>query len=375
MPTDLHELTEICRVKISGAIRGRMRMSKKKQEAVGEKMMLRYNIKVVAFISVFLLFFAVSVYGPSVYAKMKVMEDDYLSQVEGEAGVSMDLNVTVRVVSDTLKISNDAGDYIQSSVFTIDNGSGGNISVTGSSNTDVGSSAGRTWLYMTTPTITNMRVYAPNLTVSSIYYTRTIDNDNISANTPSGPLPYNLGALSISGIYLGQSVATSQMTGANPVAYTAGATPYVRIGAHSGSTGIDMYSASGGYIDNVTWTYGTGATASVNVSGIYMYAANDDLDRGANVNSARLNNSSTWDTPYGNMIIGGNNVDAVNYATIDVGSNTTDGAILKISAPMSGNQRVRSFTINGKNLGPLISDNINLYTFKLTIRNLNSAGY
>gem|GEM_PF-2413559 len=331
-------------------------------------MMLRYNIKVVAFISVFLLFFAVSVYGPSVYAKMKVMEDDYLSQVEGEAGVSMDLNVTVRVVADTLKISNEAGDYIQSSVFTIDNGSGGNISVTGSANTDVGTSAGRTWLYMTTPTITNMRVYAPNLTVSSIYYARTYSNGSMTANTASGTLADNLGSLSISGIYMGTSV-----TGITPN-YTMGGTPFVRIGSHSGSTGIDIYSEQAMYIDNLTWTYGTGTSALVSVSGIYMYAANDTYDK-TGATSMLLNNASTWDTPYGNMIIGGNNVDSVSYATIDVGSNTTNGTILKISAPMSGNQRVRSFTMNGFSFGPFISDNMNLYTLKLTIRNLNSAGY
>jgi hypothetical protein len=333
-------------------------------------MMLRYNIKVVAFVSVFLLFFAVSVYGPSVYAKMKMMEDDYLSQVEGEAGVSMDLNVTVRVVANTLKISNDAGDYIQSSVFTIDNGSGGNISVTGSSNTDVGTSGTRTWLYMTSPAITDMRVYAPNLTVSSIYYARTFTNGTMTANVDSGTLSDNLGSLSITGINMGRSV-----TGITPN-YTMGGTPFVRIGAHSGSTGIDIYSEQATHIKGLTWTYGTGATAAVSLSGIYMYAANTALDIPVGAaNAFRLTNPATWDTPYGNMIIGGNNVDAISYATIDVGSNTTNGAILKISAPMTGNQRVGNFTMNGFSFGPFISDNINLYTLKLTVRNLNSAGY
>jgi hypothetical protein len=309
-----------------------------------EKIMLRNNIRVITFISIFLLFFAVSVYGPSVYAKMKVMEDDYLSQIEGEAGVTMGLNVTVRVVADTLKISNDAGEYIQSIGFGIDNGSGGNLTINSSTTQDVGTSGTRTWLKMTSPTIENMRVYASGLTVSS------------STGT------YGVGDLSITGIYMGSNVTTVTPN------YIMGSTPYFRIGAHDGSAGkgsagFDIYSEQAMYINDLTWTYATGKT--VNVSGIYMYAANTNIPSGT---------PSGWVTLTGDMIMGSNG-SGEDLARVDVGSNTSNGTILRISMPTYGSTRIRSFTMNGQNFGCIASDNTRLYTLNLTLRNLNSAGY
>lgn len=308
--------------------------------------MLNNNfIRVITFISIILLFFAVSVHDPSVYAKIQAMEDDSLAQINGEAGVTLSLNLTVSSVATSVSLGNSSGQYIE---FIGDGGTTANALIIGNSATlhdgfgvstnvtfDVGTSGGQTWLSingLTLPSSTanGINVYANNLTI--------VDGSTITG----------LGNLAITGIVLGQGVTVSgapSLSGVSPVA--------MNITGHSG--GVTMNASMAAYVKSLTWQLNTsGTTASF--SNIYVYAANNDLEG---------TTQDSWTTPRtGN---------AAMSMTMDIGSNgSANGTILAINESMSASIRVGNVNMGGTNFGPIEMNGMSVSRCLITIRHLNA---
>lgn len=328
--------------------------------------MLNYNfIRDSAFTLIILLIFSVSVYDPSVYAKMQVMEDDHLAQIEGEAGVTLGLNLTVRSVANSISITNASGDAINLGLPTSTSGSvfigdGADPSQPFSVSTDIISdigsdSSGRTWL-----------------STSGVMLPSSANGIGVMINNLSATIDgttRNLGALAIAGIYMGRDVTQVGTTTINPT--LTGTSPmYTQIGVHDGSAGkkagVSFYSETATYINSLYWAVGTDGSF-FNLFGIYLYGYVDS-------NIGATNNK--WGTTVtGNMKIGHNGT-AVDYATIDVGSNgSPSGTILRLSMPNSGNMRIKQFTMNNNNFGPIANEGQNFTRLIITVRNLNASGY
>lgn len=331
-------------------------------------------IRIFAFVSIILLFFSVSEYYPSVYAKMQVMKDDDLSQIDGEAGVTLGLNMSARFVANSITLSNNYGttpDYISlgnseatGNFVYIANGTGYSTPFEISTNviSDVGTNSSGTWLY-TQGMVMPSSSAGIGVFVNSIIVNADGDRDDI-------------GNLAITGIYLGRDVLASLQSAqgginAGNITYTAG-TSFMRISSRAAGTGtgIRLYASNGGYIDKVM--YSASAGSNVTVSGIYMFSAQQSIASGSP-------NAWSSTTLTGNMLIGHNGT-AEDDATIDIGNNGGatiggNGVIMRLSLPNFGSLRVKNFAINGASLGPIAADYQVMTTLRVTIRNLNSSGY
>jgi hypothetical protein len=325
--------------------------------------MLRHKlIRVNAFILIILLLFSVSAYDTSVYAKMQLMEDDSLAQIDAETGVTLNLNLTVRSAAYSVFIANGStfNDSINfglvgassNSVFIGDGTGTGSFNVSTDVEIDVGSLSGQTY---------QRQRITSGLPSSSAGIGILINDLNANVNGVNRWL----GNLQMTGIFIGQNV--SAVNGVNITPALAGASGMeTRMKAHSSGTGIDMWMSQAQYIDRFAWNVDSSGARVFSVSGIYMYAANTTIPSGT---------PSSWGTLTGNYQVGYNGT-SLDYAQIDIGSNgSANGTILRISAPQYGSQRIRSIALPGLDFGPSANDNQQLMRFILTIRNLNSSGY
>jgi hypothetical protein len=315
--------------------------------------MLKYNfIRIIAFISVILLFFSVSVYDPSVYAKTQIMEDGYLAQIDGESGVTIGLDLNVRSVATNVIISNTDGESITLNNLNIGNGAGGNFHVSTNIITDIGTAGGRTWLS------------TDGLSLPSSAEGICVTATDI---TVVGTATQHLGDLAIKGIFMGRDVTT--VNGAAIYPTLTGTSPsYTLMSAHSSGTGIDIYSSQATYVDNLTWTINTAAssTSTFALSGIYLYGASTSIADGDPAN---------WGaTLTGNAIIGSNGT-GYDYASIDVGSNgSANGTILRLSLPQHSSMRIRNIYLGGTSFRGTATDNLSMYRLNITVRNVYDHG-
>ncbi len=331
--------------------------------------MFNYNfLRVNAFILIMLLLFSVSVYDPSVYAKMQVIEDDDLAQIEAQTGITINLNMTVNSVANNIIIS-DGTDSIYfgtpgASSPNVFIGLGTNpaqpVSVVTNIDQDVG--------------VLNGLVYLRQRFVNGLPGDGGSNAgigiliNNIGANIKGQTV--SLGNLLINGIYMGVNAITSTSTpyGSNVVANlitgTTGMETYITPHA-SGGTGFSFWSRQSAYINNLTWTVGT-STSPFSVSGIYMYGANTTIADG---------NPANWGTLTGYSQVG-NNGTSSDFAQVDIGSNgSANGTVLRLYLTATGSTRIASISLGGQNFGPSATDNMNLSRLILTIRNLNASGY
>jgi hypothetical protein len=340
--------------------------------------MLNQNfIRVYVFILIIFLLFSVSVYDPSVYAKMKVIEDDDLAQIEASTGITIGLNMTVRSVANSISINNGINDSIN---FGTVSGSSPNVfiglgtdptqnvSIVGNFDQDVGTLGGVTYLRQ------RFTEGIPGVAGSNAGLGIKINdfNANIDGTTRW------LGNLQIRGIYMGVNVtSTSTPYGTNVTSAllpgTLGMETWIR--PHASHTGIEFWQSQALYIHDLTWTLNSGGSAVV-VSGIYMYGANATIPSG---------DPTGWGALTGVSQIGHNGTSR-DWAQIDIGSNgSTNGTILRISMPQYGSMRIKNITLpnnninspvpnSSNNFGPNCSDNMQINRLLLTIRNLGVYG-
>jgi hypothetical protein len=335
-------------------------LGQEKQDTM-KKFLPSYNfVRIITFISIILLFFGVSVYDSSVYAKMKAMDEDSLSQIEGQEGITLGLNLTVNTVVTGFSFGNDLTSALAQSVnvgtLTIGDGAGGGFGINTNLTIDIGTNTtdNTTWLYLSglvlPSTDTGICISANDLSVT------------VNSNT------WTLGNIDITGLYMGRSLTTITPN------YIAGDAPWLSLsGSTSGGGGIAFYAGMGLYINNVKFAY---ATDSMNISGIYIYGANPNVASGP---------PASWPALTGNMQIGGvfktydvhGNVNGTLYnagpATFDVGSNSgsSSGTEISFNLPMALSIRVKDFQMDSTHdFGPMALDNLIIYQNKITFRNL-----
>src|SRR5208283_2202647 len=213
-----------------------------------KKLLLSYDfVRIVTFISILLLFFGVSVYDSPVYAKMKAMDEDSLSQVEGQEGITVGLNLTVSTVITGFSFGNDLTSALAQSInvgtLTIGNGAGEGFGINTNLTIDIGTNTtyNRTWVYLN------------GLVLPSTDTGICISANDISVTVNSST--WTLGNIDIIGLYMGRSVTPVNPNYPN---YIAGDAPWLSLsGSRSGGGGIVFYAGMGLYINNVQFAYAT----------------------------------------------------------------------------------------------------------------------
>ncbi|MFZ1038094.1 MAG: DUF6160 family protein [Smithella sp.] len=325
-----------------------------------KKFLPSYNfVRIVTFISILLLFLGVLVYDSPVYAKMKAMDEDALSQVEGQEGITLGLNLTVSTVVTGFSFGNDLTSALAQSInvgtLTVGNGAGGGYGINTNLTIDVGTNTTdhTTWLYLS------------GLVLPSNDSGISISANDISVTVNS--TTWTLGNIDITGLYMGRSLTTVTPN------YIAGDAPWLSLsGSTSGGGGVVFYAGLGLYINNIKFAY---TTDSMNISGIYIYGASPDIASGT---------PTSWPALTGNMQIGGvfktydihGNVTGTynaGPATFDVGSNTGSptGTEVSFNLPMATSIRVKDFQMDSTHdFGPMALDNLIIYRNTVTFRNL-----
>ncbi|MGA3282452.1 MAG: DUF6160 family protein [Smithella sp.] len=322
-------------------------------------------VRIVTFISILLLFLGVSVYDSLVYAKMKAMDEDSLSQVEGQEGITVGLNLTVSTVVTGFSFGNDLTSALAQSInvgtLTVGNGAGGGYGINTNLTIDVGTNItdNTTWLYLSGLVLpsndSGICISANDISVTA--------QSSITGNSTT----WTLGNIDITGLYMGRSLTTVTPN------YIAGVAPWLSLsGSPSGGGGVVFYAGLGLYINNVQFAY---ATDSMNLSGIYIYGASPDIASGT---------PTSWPALTGNMQIGGvfktydihGNVTGTynaGPATFDVGSNSgsSSGTEVSFNLPMAASIRVKDFQMDSTHdFGPMALDNLIIYRNTVTFRNL-----
>jgi hypothetical protein len=331
-----------------------------------KKLLLSYDfVRIVTFISLLLQFFAVSVYDSPVYAKMKSMDEDSLSQVEGQEGITVGLNLTVSTVVTGFSFGNDLTSALAQSInvgtLTVGNGAGEGFGINTDVTIDVGTNTtdSTTWLYLSGLVLpsndSGICISANDVSITAI--------SSITGNSTT----WTLGNIDITGLYMGRSLTTVTPN------YIAGDAPWLSLsGSPSGGGGVVFYAGLGLYINNIKFAY---TTDSMNLSGIYMYGASPNVASG---------NPASWPVLTGNMQIGGvfNTYDIhgnvtgtynAGPATFDVGSNSNSatGTEVSFNLPMALSIRVKDFQMDSTHdFGPMALDNLIIYRSTVTFRNL-----
>jgi hypothetical protein len=318
---------------------------------------LNFNfIRVITFISVFILIFAVFAYDSSVQAKMKPITEEDLAQIEGEAGLTIGLNMTASMAATSVSLGDGAGEYIVLPSLVVGSSNGGAFTVAANLTVDVGANSGRTWVYLA------------NLALPSGANGISVNATNVNIIETSGNR--TLGNVSISNIYLGRTA------GSLPV--LANVTPaWLRIGPHASGGGLELYASLAGYVDRIQYTQNTAGRA-LTLQGLYIYNPTYGTYWASGTDPL------TWDDGMtGNGLIGGSyrtyyvngtlrpttsNVSTV--ASIDIGASGAT-TLFKLSQPMAVTIKLKSFQIDpARSFGPIMLDNGIFYRSDFYLRNL-----
>jgi hypothetical protein len=310
------------------------------------QLVLKHNfIKLIVFILISSFFFP-----PSLYAKMQVMSEDDLTQIDAENGITIALNTNIYLQAASVGLYTDlnktSGIFLSSLFIGDDTGTYGSpvaFNVNSSVLLDVGTTAGRTWI---------------NISGENIFNPVSITIGAGAAGTGIHIVDINqdLGDLYIKGLFMGRTLTngTSGYTPpGNTQTFTMGESPYIRISGHgSASRGLDLYASMNLYIDSLEYRYRPASTTNeVLVSGIYA----------CNSFSGTVQTPSTW-VASGNLQLGlyhPANYPAADYpVTIDVG--TSGGQTnLNLNLPLSGSIRVNDLIMDSTHdLGPIAIDGV-----------------
>jgi len=325
-----------------------------------KKFLPGYNfVRSVTFISILLLFFGVSVYDSPVYAKMKAMDEDSLSQIEGQEGIVEGLNLTVSTVITGYRFGNDLNSALAQSInigtLTIGNGAGGGYGINSNVTIDIGTN--------TTDYTTWLNVSGPVLPSNDSGICVSANDISVTVNSTT----WTLGNVDITGLYVGRS-----LTSITPN-YIAGDIPWFSLsGSPSGGGGVVFYAGMGLYINNVKFAY---TTDSMNISGIYVYAASPNIASGTPASWPVLSGNAKIGGIFNTYDVNGNITGTYNAgpATFDVGSNSgnSTGTEVSYNLPMALSIRVKDFQMDSTHdFGPMALDNLIIYRNRITFRNL-----
>jgi hypothetical protein len=320
-----------------------------------QKAMTKHNfIRVIILIAVLLLFFSQSVYDPSVYAKMQMMEDDNLSDVTAES-LMLEINSTVRAYASDFMINNQEGDYLRTGEISLGGSNGSQYTRLMSNQlADVGSVVQQTWILLGNldfPYVSGgntLGLYVSDLSfVGHVYSGGTRVQDTTL---------YHLGNVEITNFNYGHNV-----TGVTPE-LNQGDPPFVMYSANE-TNGLEIRSEVGFYIGRIKYAYNT--ASALTVSGIYIYQGygndlangNPDLWTSPIVGKARLGGDfPTYNT-------GGTNIAGANVTTMDainIGSSGGSSYIF-MNFPVHGSLRIKNITMGTTTFGPAAIDDAVFY--------------
>jgi len=330
--------------------------------------MLKINfIRVITFISILVLFFAQSLYDPSVHAKMQKMEDESLSEVDA-AAINLELNMTVRSVIDnglSLKAS-DSSSEIKFTAMELCNGTPGTpVNLNAIMSWDIGSTDSRTWLLGT-----NIILPVNNTTGLALFANNPVFVTHGGTTLPMG------NSMAMDNVAIG-GYANVSRTNLNPGYLSSFTAPWVIISsAGSNAMGLQFYGEVAAYIGALRYRWNNNMD-SVTASGIYVYGMMNQIApdgdastwtaQGDRTGAAKLGGSY----PYYNVTSGAvvSNTTTIYYNSIDIGSTSTQTRIF-MNLPIMGSIRVRDFSIGGTSFGPFALDDIVFYKNQITFHDL-----
>ncbi|MCX5848815.1 MAG: hypothetical protein NTW65_05155 [Deltaproteobacteria bacterium] len=318
--------------------------------------MLNFNfMRVVTFIVILLLLFAPSVYDPSVYAKMKAIDEDELSKIEGQAGITISLGLSANANVTVASLTGAGTNAINLPLLTINGDSAaGKFGISTNLLLDVGSSGTKTWLFMNGIALPSTASNGINLSA-------------VNVNVVAGGNSRTLGNLTVNGLYMGRDVTIAGTT------HNYTTTPlWMQLSQSSGGSGLEGYMTQGGYTGRIQLTY-RDTPRSFDVQGLYIYAATPGT----------YNASEDWTTwvPNGNMNIGGSSFTTywqngdirgsiATIANVDIGRSATAN-VLRLKLPMMTTIKVRSMQLeSGRSWGPICLDNVIFYRQEITLKHL-----
>jgi hypothetical protein len=314
-------------------------------------------IRVITLISILLLFFSQSVYDPSVYAKMQMIEDDNLSDVTGEA-LYLEINATVSSWVTDLSINQNEGDSIHLGPSWIGQNSANVFYPTriySSQLADLGSVPGQTWILLGNlefPYSTGsntLDAYFSNLSITG-HYAPYSSNNRFTLQS--------IGNVAINGFQYGHNVY-----GITPW-LNCGDPPFIMYSANN-DNGLELRSEFGGYINSVVyrWNSGTTTASALTLTGIYLfygYGNAGSVSGDPNAWSASLTGKMKLGGSYPTYNTGGTIGSTTVMAAINIGTSGTR-SIIFMDMPMHGSIRIKNLNFGGTSFGPIALDDVVMY--------------
>lgn len=141
---------------------------------------------------------------------------------------------------------------------------------------------------------------------------------------------------------------------------------YFTTGAHG--SGMDFQYDLQMHMGRFGYNFNTSGTADTfSLDGIHLVGAFDDMS------DFDITDSTTWDIPTdpaewthsGVFSIG--NINSGNPATLDIGTNASDQAVMQLELPMGGSLRVESLNFGDKDFGPMAIDGLEVHRLTVMI--------
>ena len=265
---------------------------------------------------------------PVTAGAMTPIDDRELSNVTGQAGVTINMDVMMNTTFDSFQISDTDSDPVNWIEFN-------NISITSRWLTPPGSPI--TFDIATKDNIDNTERTFLNLVLSQ----------------DSQPETWNIGNF----VFVNQDIGNLQLENmmmAEP--------SVLRFSAHPGigTSGLDFEYLSSWMAQDIYYNYNTSG-GNLHLSGIrFAASASSASDDPANPATWQFSGSfRIGDLLGGNIAIDSTNASVPNPATFDVGTSSSDGyTSMYLNLPMKGTIRVADVQFGGQDLGPVAIDGI-----------------
>lgn len=318
---------------------------------------------------------------PSVYAHMRMMNDDDLTKIDAKNGLTVALGADIYLQATSIGlyttsaetsgiyfprvIIDETGNYSSPDAYTF---------TSTSLELDVGTASGKTWL-----NISGIRLYNP-MAITIGQADGTTGNDNLGINivdTASGSNTRYIGNLLIRGIFMGRTLTngTSGYTPpGNTQTFTMGSLPSITITGHT-TQGFDLYASLNAYINTLEYRFRPADSANeFKISGIYactsFTGAPETPSAWVGSGNLKLGNFAynyNPDTSWGYSL---GSITTTLYATADVGT-LSGKTYLNLNLPMAGGIRVNDFRMDSTgSFGPIAVDGMTMRLVNVMLYNL-----
>jgi hypothetical protein len=254
--------------------------------------------------------------------------DDYgLSNVTGQAGVTINMDVMMNSTFDSFQISDTDSNPVNWIEFN-------NVSITSR------------WLTLPGSPITFDIATMDNISNTEITFV------NLILSQDTSPQTWNIGNI----VFVNQDIGSLQIENMMTVDPSV-----LRFSSHpaAGTSGIEFEYLSNWEIQNISYNYNTSG-GSLQLSGInFAGSASSPTDDPSNPSTWQFTGQfRVGDLFGGNIPVDSTNASVPNPATIDVGSTSEGYTSLFLNLPMMGTIRVADVQLGGQDFGPIAIDGI-----------------